>query len=322
VDIFFYEAFLEEEEALKACLPAGITAGFTSMTVQESGHEAPPCPFVSIRTQSLIPLPWAGKLSGILTRSTGHDHVRRFREESGVRVPAGYLPFYCARAVAEQALVLWMALLRKLPAQVRQLPAFGRDGLTGGECLGRTLLVAGVGNIGIEICRLGRALGMEVLGSDIAEKHPEVRYVSMGEGIARADVIACAMSLNRGNRGFFSYERLKGAKPGAVFVNIARGELSPLKDLMRLLDEGTLGGVALDVYEDEGELAVDLRKGAPAKGTPARLLLELSRRDDVILTPHNAFNTREAVDRKAAQSVDQARSFLSTGTFIWEVPGG
>jgi len=290
------------------------------MTVQEAGHETPPCPFVSIRTQSLIPRSWAGTLAGILTRSTGHDHVRRFREESGAHVPAGFLPLYCARAVAEQALVLWTALLRKLPVQVRQLPSFHRDGLTGDECLGRTLLVAGVGNIGIEICRLGKALGMEVLGSDIAEKHPEVRYAGMDEGIARADVIACAMSLNRGNHGLFGYERLRKAKPGAVFVNIARGELSPLPGLVRLLDDGILGGVGLDVYENEGELAVDLRRGAPAEGTPARLLLELSRRDDVILTPHNAFNTIEAVERKAAQSVDQARSFLSTGKFIWEVP--
>jgi D-lactate dehydrogenase len=214
-----------------------------------------------------------------------------------------------------------MALLRKLPAQVRQLSDFNRDGLTGGECPGRTLLVAGVGNIGIEICRLGEALGMEVLGSDIVEKHPGVRYVGMDEGIARADVIACAMSLNRGNRGIFSFGKLAGAKPGTVFVNIARGELSPLQGLMRLLDEGILGGVGLDVYEDEGELAVDLRRGAPAQGTPAGLLLDLSRRDNVILTPHNAFNTIEAVERKSAQSVEQALSFLSTGKFIWEVPG-
>jgi D-lactate dehydrogenase len=321
VDIFFYEAFLEEVDAVKRHLPPGISAGFTPMTVQEAAHEEPPSPLVSIRTQSLIPVSWAGKLGGILTRSTGYDHVKRFREMSGQAVPAGYLPLYCARSVAEQALMLWVGLLRRLPAQVRQLPRFDRDGLTGSESLGKTLLVAGVGNIGLEIHHLGKALGMEVLGVDLVERHPHVTYVDIGEGLARADVIACAMSLNQGNRGYFSHGLLKRAKPGAVFVNIARGELSPHEDLLRLLDEGLLAGVGLDVYEDEGELAVSLRRGTPERGNKACALLELSGRDNVILTPHNAFNTHEALERKAAQSADQVRSFFEKGKFLWEVPG-
>ena len=320
MDIYFYEAFREETEALERHLNPRIRAGFTPLTIQEAAHDVPPSPLVSIRTQSVIPASWTGRISGILTRSTGYDHVKRFRRETGCTAPAGYLPLYCASAVAEQALLLWMGLLRKLPAQVRQLADFDRDGLTGGECLGRTLLVAGVGNIGREIHRLGTALGMTVKGVDIVERHPEVEYVDIGTGLAQADVIACAMSLGDGNRGYFDYDRLKEAKPGALFVNIARGELSPLEDLLRLLDEGRLSGVALDVYEDEDRLAVSLRRGAAAENEKARVLLELSRRGNVILTPHNAFNTREALERKAAQSAAQAQSFLERGEFIWEVP--
>ncbi|HNY65534.1 MAG TPA: NAD(P)-dependent oxidoreductase [Deltaproteobacteria bacterium] len=320
MDIFFYEAFLEEVDALKRHLPPSISVGFTPMTVQESFHTEPPCPLVSIRTQSLIPISWAGRLSGILTRSTGFDHVRRFRQRSGDAVPAGYLPLYCSRSVAEHALTLWMGLLRKVPAQIRQFGRFDRDGLTGSECLGKTLLVVGVGNIGIEICRLGCALGMKVLGVDIVERHPDVSYVSIEEGIGRADVIVCAMSLGEGNRGYFNHGLLRKARSGAVFVNVARGELSPHEDLLRLVDEGLLGGVALDVYENEGELAASLRSGTPAADGRTRALMELLRRDNVILTPHNAFNTAEALERKAVQSAAQVQSFLAKGRFVWDVP--
>lgn len=319
-DVFFYEAFAEETLSLRRLLSPDVRAGFTPLTVQECLFSVPPSPFISIRTQSVIPPGWAGLLQGILTRSTGYDHVNRFRVETGSDIPAGYLPRYCSRAVAEQALLLWMALLRKLGQQMRRFERFERDGLTGGECLGRTLLVAGVGNIGSEICRLGRALGMEVMGVDILRKHRNVRYVGIEEGLARADVIVCAMNLTPENRGYFSYELLKRARRGAVFVNIARGELSPHRDLLRLLDEGYLSGAALDVFENESGLAVSLRSGVQGDNEDVRACLEFLKRENVILTPHNAFNTAEALERKAGQSVEQVERFLTDKAFLWQTP--
>ncbi len=320
IDVFFYEAFAEETAALRHRLSPDVRAGFTPLTIQECFFRIPPSPFISIRTQSVIPPGWAGLLQGILTRSTGYDHVNRFREETGCDIPAGYLPRYCNRAVAEQALLLWMGLLRKLGLQIRRFENFDRDGLTGGECLGRTLLVVGVGNIGSEICRLGRALGMEVAGVDILRKHRDVHYVDIEEGIAQADVIVCAMNLTPENRGYFRYELLKRARRGAVFVNVARGELSPHRDLLRLLDEGCLSGAALDVYENESALAVSLRSGVPGGNENVRACLELRKRENVILTPHNAFNTAEALERKAGQSAEQVERFLTEKTFLWRVP--
>jgi D-lactate dehydrogenase len=320
VDVFFYEAFAEEVEALRCFLPPEVRAGYTPLTIQECSCPAPPSGLISIRTQSVIPPQWADLLHGILTRSTGFDHVKGFRDNTGRDIPAGYLPLYCSRAVAEQAVLLWMGLLRKLPMQMRQFTSFERDDLTGGECLGRTLLVAGVGSIGSEICRLGRALGMQDMGVDIVRRHQDVRYAGLEEGIAQADVIVCAMNLTSENRGYFRYEVLKRAKAGAVFVNISRGELSPHRDLLRLLDEGHLSGVALDVYENESSLAVSLRSGVPGSGESVRACLELSRRENVILTPHNAFNTAEALERKAGQTAEQVKQFLSERTFVWQVP--
>lgn len=319
-DVYFYEVFEEEAEALRSLLPPSLTAGFTGQTIQERGDTAPPARLISIRTQSEVPPAWAGQIGGLLGRTTGFDHLKAYREQAGTRLPCGYLPTYCARAVAEQALLLWMALLRRLPRQTAHFARFDRDGLTGRECEGKNLLVVGVGNIGLEVARIGTGLGMRVQGVDLVPRHASVHYVAPEEGLPQADVIVCAMNLTPSSRGYFRYERLATLRPGAVFVNIARGEMSPAPDLLRALDEGRLGGVALDVYDRESVLAVSLRAGRPSDDPAVRAVLELARRPNVILTPHNAFNTVEAVDRKARQSIQQVQHFLAHGAFLWPVP--
>jgi D-lactate dehydrogenase len=327
-DVFFYEAFEEEEEALKRYLDPQINAAFTWKTIQEhsassSGErppQQPPAPLISIRTQSTLPLPWATQLTGILTRSTGYDHLVRYRKRTQTDTRCGYLPLYCHRAVAEQAMLLWMALLRKLPLQIQSFATFNRDGLTGRECAHKTLLVVGVGNIGHEVVDIGKGLGMRVLGVDIVPTHKDVTYISLEEGLAQADIIVCAMNLTEENEGYFDYETLRQAKPNAIFVNVARGELSPLGDLLGLLEEGHLVGVGLDVYPDEGQMAVAMRGGTLSDDAPVQALAALAKRPDVVLTPHNAFNTQESVDRKAEHSAQQVRYFLTHGTFLWPVP--
>jgi D-lactate dehydrogenase len=306
MDIHFYETFEEETAALRRFLPAQVRTGFTWKTIQEAGDTESPAPLISIRTQSIIPATWVGKVKGIISRTTGFDHL------VGQRIPCGYLPHYCSRAVAEQAILLIMALLRKLPQQTEQFPRFHRDGLTGRECPGKKLLVAGVGNIGSEVVKIGQALGMAVRGVDIVQRHTSVTYVSIDEGLPWADIVVCAMNLTEENAGCFRYDVLKRARRGVVFVNIARGELSPTADLVRLLDEKHLGGVALDVFEDEPRLATALRAG---QGT-----FPLLGRPNVILTPHNAFNTAEAVERKATQTVQQIEHFRAHGKFLWPIP--
>jgi D-lactate dehydrogenase len=320
LDVFFYEAFAEEAEGLKHYLPEEIRAGFTWKTVQEQGDTKPPAPLISIRTQSLIPAAWAPGLQGVLSRSTGYDHLLAFRRQCGSNLPCGHLPPYCSRAVAEQAMLLWMALLRNLQAQIDKFSSFNRDGLTGRECAHKTLLVVGVGNLGYEVVGIGRGLDMNVLGVDIVERHPSVVYVPINEGLPAADIIVCAMNLTAGNPGYFSYRLLKKAKSGAVFINISRGELSPAGDLLRLLDENHLSGVGLDVFNHEGELAGSLREGRRSDDPEVVDLLQLGGRPNVILTPHNAFNTREAVARKARLSVEQAEHFLKHGEFLQPVP--
>jgi D-lactate dehydrogenase len=318
-DVYFYEAFEEEAEALRALLPPSITAGYTDLTIQETGHTAPPARLISIRTQSHLPLDWAPQLSAILSRSTGYDHLAAYAAAVQSPPALGYLPLYCHRAVAEQAMLLWMALLRRLPQQIRQFQDFHRDGLTGLECEGRTLVVVGVGHIGHEVCRIGDALGMRVLGVDRDPQHDDVMYVDIDAALAQADVIVCAMDLNATSRGYFDMAKWRRVKPGALFVNISRGELSPSTALVEALSAGLLGGVALDVYDHEPELAVALRTKRPASDPEVLAALALAQRDDSICTPHNAFNSAEGVRRKSEHSVQQILAFLNQRQFLWPV---
>ncbi len=239
-DVMFYEAFEEEEQEIKRILPREIRAGFTPKTIQEEGALPLPAALISIRTQSRIPLEWGQSLKGILTRSQGYDHVLAFRRECKTDIDCGFLGNYCSRAVAEQAALMMMALLRKLKKQEGNFISFSRDGLTGLECKGRKVLVVGVGNIGREIVDIARGLRMAVMGVDIDPALKDLDYVALSEGMAWADVVFCALSLTEKTDGMLDYRAFEKARQGVVFINIARGEISPVGDLKKLLDEGKI----------------------------------------------------------------------------------
>jgi D-lactate dehydrogenase len=314
MDVMFYEVFAEEEQALKSFLPQNLKVGFTKETVPSLG-ESPPAPLISIRTQSVIPPSWEKKLSGIQSRSTGFDHLIRFKKKAVCDVPCGYLPAYASRSVAEHAFLLVMALLKKFKKQIKQFDVFNRDGITGIEILGRDLLVVGVGQIGKEMVILGRGMGMKVKGVDLVPTMDDLEYVTLQEGIRNADVILCALPLTDLTQRMLDYTVLCQARRGAIFVNIARGEISPAGDLKKLLEEGILGGIGLDVYEDEARFADGLRGGQGTLSQSAKDILSLKESNQVILTPHNAFNTREALQRKARQSAQSIVSFIKEKTF-------
>jgi D-lactate dehydrogenase len=323
LDAFFYEAFAEEAERLRHhAAEAGLRVGHTAQTLQEAGHDIPPAPVIGIRTQSILPADWTGHLRGILTRSTGYDHLLALRKDAGDACPpTGYLPLYCARAVAEQAMLLWTALLRRLPRQIDQFDRFRRDHLSGRENPGKVLALFGVGHIGCEIWQIATGLGLIVHGVDPVQRHAAVAYAPAEQALAEADIIVCAMNLTDRNRGYFNATRLAQTRRNPILVNIARGEFTPAIALEAALNEGLLAGVALDVYNEEAALAVALRSGQHQALTPDhRALLRLRERPDVLLTPHNAFNTIEAVERKSEQSIRTLLHFRQTGQFLWPLP--
>lgn len=324
LDAYFYEAFAEEaERLLHYARESGLRVGHTPLTIQESGHTSPPAPIISLRTQSTLPPTWAPQLRGILSRSTGYDHLFAYRDTVGQAAcpPLGYLPLYCVRAVAEQAMLLWTALLRRLPQQLLQFDSFGRDHLSGRENPGKAMALFGVGNIGYEIWRIATALGILVHGVDPVHRHADVAYTSPEEALAHADIIVCSMNLTSQNRAYFDFSRLSQAKRKPILVNIARGEFTPASILETALKEGLLSGVALDVYNEESTLAPALRTGNQSALTPDnQALLRLRKRPDVLLTPHNSFNTLEAVERKSEQSIRTLLHHQKTSQFLWPIP--
>jgi len=320
IDVMFYEAFKEEEGAIKRFLPDNISAQYTGQTIQESGDGEPPAELISIRTQSQIPNHWAKSVKGILTRSHGFDHLLTFRREFKPKIAFGYLDNYCARAVAEQAILAMMALLRKLKKQIKNFNTFDREGLTGLECRGRKVLVAGVGRIGSEIVDIAKGMRMDVKGFDIDQKLSDLTYVSLEEGLMWADVLFCALPLTEDTKGMFNYRAFQRATPGLTFINISRGDISPVEDINRLIDNKILGGVSLDVYPQETVLAHNLRNDHKSKTSIEQTIIKLSKREQVLFTPHNAFNTREALEQKARFSVDSLVYYSKHRSFPCPVP--
>jgi len=206
IDVMFYEAFEEEEKAIKKILPTHIRAQFTGKTIQEQNDNVPPAQLISIRTQSLVPKDWAKRIKGILTRSQGYDHLLDLSREIVADIACGYLGSYCARAVAEQAILMMMALFRKLKKQLTHFETFTRDGLTGLECRGRRAFIAGVGNIGSEIVDITKGLRMQVKGFDIEQKIKDLSYASLTEGVKWADVVFCALPLTKETEGMLNYK--------------------------------------------------------------------------------------------------------------------
>lgn len=318
-DAYFYEAFEEEEVYLKKYLPSGLNAGFTWKTIQESADKKCPAEIISTRTQSLLPVDWKDDMRAIISRSTGYDHLLEYRQTIAKDIKLGYLPLYCNRAVAEQAMLLWSALMRKLAQQSRQFKKFDRDGLTGWELQDKTVVVYGVGNIGYQVVRIARGLDMNVYGVDIVERHKDVQYISPQKGAESADVIVCAMNLTAENHNYFNREFFKKAKKNPVFVNISRGEISPSSEIISVLQNKTIAAAALDVFDHEKKLSVGLRGGLINDDKQVHAIKKMMTMDNVILTPHNAFNTFEAVERKCSQTMEQLSYFLEHNQLKWPV---
>lgn len=331
-DVAFYEVFAEEKELLQQYLPEEYRYLFTPKSIQDTETGSPPAPVISTRTQSLIPREWADRLSAIFTRSTGFDHLTAYFRKVGHPVPAGYLPQYAARAVAEQAFLLMLMFLRKMDMQRQAVRHFSRDGLTGSELRGKTLSIIGVGNIGSEIAKIGYGMEMSLLGVDLRERKEiresyELEYVDLAQAVAQARLLVCALPLTARTHRMLNYQVLSGLSPDAILINIARGEITPPDDLLRLLEEEKLAGIGIDVYDQESVLGSSLRGDSSGEtlGDSARHTLQANRQllehPRVIATPHNAFNTSESTDRKSRQTAQNIRAYLESGTFLTPLPG-
>lgn len=258
----------------------------------------------------------------IATRSTGYDHIDLdYCRAAGIAVCN--VPDYGDHTVAEHAFALLLALTRHIvdAAERTRRGDFSRAGLRGIDLAGKTLGVIGAGRIGRRAITIGRGFGMEVLACDL---RPDLsvaqalgfRYADLDEVLRGADVLTLHVPGGVGSSHLISDDEFAAMRPGALLVNTARGCVVDPEALVRALASGKLGGAALDVLPEEsviGDEAEIFRTGhSPVDPGSLRTILAnhaLLRFPNVIVTPHIAYDTREALERIVATTVANIEAF-------------
>ena len=259
------------------------------------------------------------QLRFVATRSTGYDHIDLDAcAERGI--PVSNVPFYGENTVAEHTFGLILTLSRKiLKAYLRTSRGdFTLKGLEGFDLMGKTLGVVGAGSIGLHVIRIAKGFGMSVLAYDVRQNRliSEVlgfEYTSLEDLLRRADIVSLHAPYLPSTHHLINRGTLSLMKRGALLINTARGGLVDTDALLWALDEGIIGGVGLDVLEGE-ELIKEEREllTQPAAEEKLRMLLRhhiLLRRDDVVITPHSAFYSREALQRIVDTTIANIRRF-------------
>jgi D-lactate dehydrogenase len=264
------------------------------------------------------------KLRLIATRSTGFDHIDSdYCQEHNILVCN--VPTYGENTVAEHVFGLLLAISHKLIEATERTRKgdFSLQGLRGFDLRGKTLGVIGTGNIGTCVIEIAKGFRMEVIAFDVKPKEELAtklgfRYASMPEVLAGADVITLHVPANPQTENLISSEEFKQMKDGVVLINTARGSIVDTHALLRAIAEGKVVAAGLDVLPEEPlmrEEAELLRSVYSRQHNLDTLLADhvLLRLRNVIITPHNAFNTQEAVQRIAETTVDNILAFAQQG---------
>jgi D-lactate dehydrogenase len=274
------------------------------------------CVFVNDRVDAAaIRILADGGTRVIALRCAGFNNVDlTAAEERGIEVVR--VPAYSPYAVAEFTIGLLLSLNRKIHhayARVRE-DNFSLDGLLGHDMHGKTVGVVGTGRIGMLVARaLKLGFGCDVLACDVVEDAAlvdiGVRYVTMRALVEASDVISLHCPLTRDTLHLIDTVALAASKPGMLLINTSRGALVDTPALITALKSGQLGGVALDVYEQEEALFFeDLSLDVVQDDVFQRLLTF----PNVLVTGHQAFFTAEAM-ASIAQTTLNSLSEADTG---------
>lgn len=232
---------------------------------------------------------------------TAADHVA-LESARRLGVVVTNTPNAATVAVAEHALALLMSVARKIP----QLDLRVREGEWPGgqltQLAGKTLGIVGTGAVGIRLARIAEGIGMRILMSSLSEspdlianeEHSNWEEVSFSELLANSDAISVHARLTPQTRSMFGAAEFSRMKPTALFVNTARGQLVNSRALAEALANETIAGAALDVFNNE----------------PLDRNSALAHLPNVILTPHIASNTTEALTVSLNMVVDNVVDYL------------
>jgi D-lactate dehydrogenase len=276
-------------------------------------------PFVNSRldaaTLARLPL-----LRLIATRSTGYDHIDlQYCRAHGITVCN--VPDYGDSTVAEHVFALLLAISRRIVDGVERTRrgAFRQADLRGFDLKGRCLGVVGTGRIGRRVIEIARGFGMTVVAFDTkpdeaAARRLGFRYLQFGDVLAEADVLTLHVPSSPATGHLISDREFASMKPGAILINTARGNVVDAAALVRALKAGKIGAAGLDVLPQEPLLrdeAEIFRGGQYSQDELSTLLASnvLLRFPNVLVTPHIAYNTEDAVRRIIETTLANVQAF-------------
>lgn len=259
-------------------------------------------------------------LKYITTRSTGFDHVdlKTCRHQN---ILVSNVPTYGENTVAEHTFALILALSRKIcfSWERTRLGNFSLDNLRGFDLKGKVLGVVGVGNIGRHVIRIAKGLEMNILAFDVRKdqkfaKKIGFRYVPLDYLFKNCDIITLHVPYNKATHHLVNLKTLKLFKKGCYLINTSRGGVCDTSALLRGLRQKIFAGLGLDVLEEECFIKEEreLLTSAFKKTCDLKTVLEnhiLINQPNVIITPHNAFNSKEALTRILDTTIENIKSF-------------
>ncbi len=273
---------------------------------------------VSKETLDLLP-----KLKIVCTRSTGFDHIN-LKECSTRKIIVSNVPTYGENTVAEHTFALIMALSRKIPESVNKVKMghFDLEGIRGFDLKGKTIGIIGLGNIGKHVVRIAHGFEMNIVGFDL-HKDPEliknygVKYKKYEEILKISDIVTFHVPLNKHTQHLLNCKNIKTMKKGSYVINTSRGKIIETSALLWGIKHKVLAGVGLDVLENETfipeESVLLSQKYLEQQEKDIKLILEehiLTEQDNVIITPHNAFNSKEAIIRILDTTIDNLKCYF------------
>lgn len=260
-------------------------------------------------------------LKFITTRSTGFDHID-LKECEKRKIRVANVPSYGEDTVAEYTFALMLALTRKIYHgydQIRETGSFSVEGLRGVDLKGKTLGVIGTGKIGKNVVQIARAFGMEVLACDVSPdegfaKEMQMSYCEPEEALKVSDIVTLHVPYTKETHHLINNENIWQMKKGAYLINTSRGGVVETEALVRAFQKGHLAGAALDVLEEERAIQDELEfllEGRVQEHNLKTLLANhvLIDMPNVIVTPHNAFNTWGALQRILTTTIENIRGF-------------
>lgn len=318
--IYFFEVEEWEKPVIQKVFPDAILISET-LTLENVSHYVD-AEIISPFIYSKLTKDVLGKLPNltyITTRSTGFDHIDlSYCKEK--EIPVSNVPAYGVHTVAEHAFALMLALSRKIVQAVERTRKgnFSIQDLEGFDLNGKTLGVIGAGKIGTTVIHIALCLGMDVLAytrHPQPSNDPHVTYSSdLDLVLGKSDIVTLHLPLTPETKHFINSETMKKMKKGAYLINTARGDLVETQCLLEALESGQLAGAGLDVLEGEMDIKEERELLASEFLKTGDMKIELlnhilMQKENVLITPHNAFHTKEAVQEILDVTFQNIHSF-------------